>query len=86
MNKKDILKDRVRKSIEEIGLCKNDQELIEAKAKFEEIFERYCSFHKTAILDGARWVRIEDFRNGFYTCFDQHGGEYRAKKSQLDWN
>jgi hypothetical protein len=86
MNTKDILGEQVLKSIKQIRLCKNGKELAKAKAEFEEIFERYCSFHRTAILDGAKWVRIEDFRNGLYTCFDSHGGEYKAKESQLDWN
>ena len=62
----------------------NKKELLKKEA--QEAYERYSSFHKTATLNGAIWVRIEDFRNGLYTCFDSHGGEYKAEKSQLDWN
>jgi|DEB0MinimDraft_4_1074332.scaffolds.fasta_scaffold00279_13 hypothetical protein len=85
-NKKRFLKKELQDIIEEIGLSKNDKELKKSADKFNEAYERYASFHKTATLDGARWVRVEDFKNGFYTCFDQHGGEYKATKSQLDWN
>ena len=48
--------------------------------------ERRISFiGSQAIINGACWVRVEDYEDGIYICVDQHGGEYQAKESQLDW-